>query len=271
MELTSPAAAFEIYLIGCLSGYTATIDESQVTGLKVYTYDRNCYVGLNYFQFQGRNYFPTATDPFTTWQPGDTATYDEPGEPGNFPMTVTIQSNLSNPVSESDLVAFAATALVDGPERSLMQAIKGPSGSIQHKTNLPPSFTLKRIDFLGLNVQKAGRYRFYLECTVMMTVANVCTGVNLSVIDYKFVADTFNNSPSKGQANGVFSTNGTPIAIPGEVVSPGSSGLTNGGFMITEIAGPANLHLTPNLMLILRSYAASYQYFNVDVTVNGSY
>src|SRR5690606_17050272 len=90
LALTSEAEGFEIQLADCLSGYTAAVSEAHTDGLEVYRHDRGCLAKLSQFTFSGTTYYPTASDPLSTWQVGDSALFDEFGEPGTSPLRVVV-------------------------------------------------------------------------------------------------------------------------------------------------------------------------------------
>src|SRR5690606_34697779 len=127
LALTDPADDFVIELVDCLSGHSATVTKANVAGLEVYRYDRECLAKLNEFTYGGKVYKPTATDPFTTWQAGDTALFDEDGEPGTNPLQVIVLSTLSDPVSGTDVISYGFSEIATGQAREILWTTVGAS------------------------------------------------------------------------------------------------------------------------------------------------
>lgn len=271
LSLTAAATAHEIQLTDCLSGYTATVTQVNADGLEVYQYDRDCLAKLTEFTYGGRVYLPTAADPFTTWQDGDTAVFDEAGEPGTLPLKVIVLSTLSNPVSGADVINYGFSELTGGATRNILWTTVGSSSKIMVGATTEPSFTIQSIEFLGITGTGAGQYRFVMECTSDIGITNVCETVDLVDLDYKLIEDTYASAPTEADAVTIFGTAGTAITLPGERVAPGDQGTTNGGFVTVVLDGPDDLANHPNMIFMMRSYNTSYQYFNVDVTVSAQY
>ena len=265
------ATAFSIELTDCLSGYTTTVTETNVDGLEIYNYDRECKAKLTQFSVNGRTYIPTVGDPFTTWQSGDSAVFDEVGEPGNFPLKMVVLSTLGDPVNSSDKITYGWATIAEGSTNEILWSTIGASGDVQHLTNLPPSFSIRSIEFLGLTAGEGGLFRLVLECTVTIGITNICNLVDLAELDYKLVEDTYSGSIDKTAGDAIFSTPGVPVTLPSERVAPGDSGTTKGGFITVTIDGPDNLASNPNMLFVIRSYEQSFQYFNLDVTVSTTY
>jgi hypothetical protein len=265
------ATAFTIELADCLSGYTAIVTEANIDGLEIYNYDRECKAKLTQFSANGRNYVPTSGDPFTTWQAGDSAIFDEVGEPGIFPLKIVVLSTLGDPATSSDKITYGWATIAEGSTNAILWSTIGASGDVQHLTNLPPSFSIRSIEFLGLTAGEGGQYRLVLECTVTIGITNVCSSVDLADLDYKLVEDTYGGTIDKAAGDAIFSTPGTPVTLPGERVAPGDSGTTKGGFVSVILDGPDNLASKPNMLYVIRSYGESYQYFNLDITVSTNF
>ncbi len=269
MSLTSAATAYNIELSNCISGYNTTITEAQLDGLEVYTYDRGCRVKLNSFTWEGRHYVPTAGDPFTTWQTGDAAEFDEVGEPGTYAVRVIVIQTLSDPVQNSDAIEFGFAHLSAGTSRSLLSMTASAGGSIQDGASLPPSFTIKRITLVDLDAgTEAGRFFFDLECTATIGITDICQSVNFVNLDIKLVEDTYGGTITETDGDTIFSTSGATIPLPANRIAPGDLGLVNGGIKSTTLTGPGPLATTSHLLLVIRSYGVSYQYFNVDVNLS---
>lgn len=263
--------AFTIELTSCLSGYTTTVTEANSDGLEIYNYDRQCKAKLTQFSANGRTYVPTIGDPFTTWQPGDSAIFDEVGEPGNVPIKMVVLSTLGDPVTSSDTVKYGWATIAEASTNAILWSTVGVSGEVQHLTNLPPSFSIRSIEFLGLTPGEGGQYRLVLECTGTIGITNVCSLVDMSELDYKLVKDTYSGTIDKVAGDAIFSTPGTPVTLPTDRVAPGDSGTARGGFVTVILDGPDNLAANPNMLFVIRSYEQSFQFFNLDVSVSANY
>jgi hypothetical protein len=270
-SLVSTADTWTIQMTDCLSGYGATVTEANLDGLEVYHFDRGCLVKLTQFTYGEKTYVPTAGDPFTTWQAGDTATFDEVGEPGITPLRLTIVSTLGNPVSGSDSVTYGWHNLASGNDRDILWTTVGATGQIQDGGSLPPSFTIKSIELTGTTAGEGGAFQFVLECTATIGITNVCESVDFADLDYKLIEDTYGSSIDEATGDAIFATAGTAVTLPDDRVAPGNLGTTNGGIVTISLEGPDNMTSKPNMLLVIRSYGVSYQYFNADVAVTASY
>jgi hypothetical protein len=105
--------SFVIELDGCISGYSATVNEATPT-LKVYRFDRNCKAKLVELVIDGHTLVPTIADPFTNWDANDTATFDEVGEAGTFAVSVVVVSQLSNPVTGAETIEYQIRNVIGG-------------------------------------------------------------------------------------------------------------------------------------------------------------
>lgn len=259
------ATTFDISLEGCATGYTSTADENS-TALEVYKYDRGCKAKLTGFTYGGRTYIPTLTDPFTTWDANDTATFDEAGFPGTNAVTVKVVSQLADPISGTEAIVYQFSELIKAGTSTIAESVLGDSHSMTVGSQDPPSFTIKSIAFVGVNANGGGQFDFVLECTADIGVGNACAGVNFSDTTYKLVEDTYSSTMVIGDADALFPAGESTITLPADRVAPGASGTTFGGFQTTTLDGPDQMALNPNMILILQSGDMSYQYFNIDVS-----
>ena len=133
------------------SGYGALITEANTDGLEVYAFDRNCLAKLTQFSINGRTYFPTASDPFSTWHVGDVARFDEAGEPGVAPLYVVILSTLSNPISDMDQIEYGIADISQSSDRGILWSMVGASGHFRVGGIDQPSFTVRSIDLEDIN------------------------------------------------------------------------------------------------------------------------
>ncbi len=266
----STATAFSISLTDCVSGYSATVTEANTDGLEAYLFDKGCKVKLLSFTWEGRNYIPTVADPFTTWQTGDVAVFDEAGAPGTYAVQMVVVSTLSDPINALDVVKFGIARISQGGSKSLVYTTASSGLKLPDLDPNAPSFTVRRITLVDLDLAtEAGKFRFYLECTSDITITNTCAGINLDQLDIKLVQDTYSSVLTGADADTIFTTAGASVVLPDHRISPGDQGLANGGITTVTFTAPGPLATTPNLILIIRASQSSYyQYFNVDTTLS---
>lgn len=268
--LTASATTWSIQMTGCLSGYTATVTHANLDGLEAYKNDRDCLAKLTQFTFNGRTYVPTSGDPFTTWQPGDIAKFDEVGEPGVEPLYVAVMTTLSNPISSIDTISYSFSSLLSGQDRSILWVTEGATGGYNAGIAEAASFSIRSTALTGTTAGEGGKFRFVMECTTTIGVTNQCANFDFTATDYKLVADTYGGAPTSSELDTIFATAGTSVTLPGDRVAPGDEGTANGGFKTVVLDGPDNMATTPQMLVLVRS-GASYNYFNVDVVVATSY
>lgn len=256
------ATTFDISLEGCATGYTSTADENS-TALQVYKFDLGCKAKLTQFTYGGRTYTPTVADPFTSWNAGDIATFDDAGNPGPNAVTVKVVSQLADPVSGNEAIVYSFSELVKGADKALMEAMLGASHSMTVDSQPPPNYTIAQVQFVGINNNGGGQFIFTLDCTAAMT-GDVCQQVDQADTTYKLVEDTYNSTMVIGDANALFPAGETAITLPAD--QEAAAGLTpHGGFHTVTLDGPDQMALHPHMILILQAADTSYQYFNVDV------
>jgi hypothetical protein len=244
-----------------------------VDGLEVYRYDRGCLAKLTQFTFNTKTYIPTAADPFMTWQVGDTAIFDEAGEPGVAPLQIIVLATIGNPVIGNESISYGIRYNLKGNDKGgILFTSAGTNGTRIFGGNTPPSLTVKSIEFVSFSGGEAGQFKFVMECAADIGITNICATVPFANTDYKLVEDIYGNTPSLAECDTIFSSGGaTAVTLPGDRVAPGSLGTTNGGIQTVTLTGPVPLATKPHMYLILRSYGASYQYFNVDVATTPTY
>jgi hypothetical protein len=262
--LLASATTYTISLEGCASGYTSTADEGS-TALQVYKFDRGCKAKLTTFTFNGKTYIPTAGDGFTTWAANDSATFDEAGEPGTFAVTVKVVSQLADPISGNETVVYQFSELDKGADETLLEADVGAGHALTVASQDPPSFTIFSAALVGINANGGGQFEFVLECTSTIGVTDVCEGVNMNVMTYKLVEDTYGSTLVIGDADALFPLGETAITLPADREAPGGT-TTNGGFATVTLDGPDQMANNPNMIFIIQANDMSYQYFNVDVS-----
>ena len=260
------ADTWTIQMTECLSGYSATVTNMNLDGLEVYKGDRNCLAKLTEFTVNGRTYFPTVADAFTTWQVGDVARFDEAGEPGVAPLNVAVMRTLGSPVTGLDTISYAFTEVLSGQSVSILWSTYGANGRFVSGVPALSSFTVKKTELLGFTGAEAGQFKFLLECTSTIGITNVCQSFDFTTADYKLIQDTYSSAPTSINLAAIFGTAGTSITLPGDRVAPGDQGTVNGGFQTVTLTGPIPLATAPNMLLVIRS-GSNYQFINIDVVV----
>ena len=258
------ATKFNISLGACASGYTAEANETKAA-LNVYRFDRGCLAKLTSLEYGGIVYLPSAGVPFTTWLPGDSAIFTDGGSNS---IRVTVAAQLSNPVGTLDTVAYSFTEIAQGTDQVLEKNVVGSGKTMSVEGQAAPSFQVKSLSFTGITVAGAGQFSFSLECTQALTgsgVDSICKDLKLSQLKYILVKDTYSGTLNSTQAAALFASGSSSIALS-EVRAAGSGGMANGGFASQTLVGPDQMHLNPNMILVIEGAAASYLYFNVDVS-----
>lgn len=257
------ASAYTVSLDGCATGYTSTADESS-TALQAYKFDRGCKAKLTTATIGGLVMIPTAGDPFTTWVAGDTAIFDEVGEPGTNAVLVRVVSTLADPVAGTEAVVYEFSEIILGADEGILAATVSDAHSMTVASQPPPSFTIDAVAFVGVTAGGAGQFELTLECTSSIGVSDDCEGVDMADITYKLVQDTYGGTLTLAQADALFPAGETVVAMPADRDAPGAVN-PNGGFHSTTIDGPNAMATNPNMIFIMQAADTSYQYFNVDV------
>lgn len=141
-----------------------------------------------------------------------------------------------------------------------------------------PHFEIVAGIFIGMDDETgAGEYSFKLQCvndplavdpvptamTVGTAAGTVCGGTDLANVSYKLVQDTYGSALSITEAEAIFSTPGTAVAIPSAQYR---TGVTHGGFNTSTLKGPGPMGKAGNEMMILIVKAGiSFTYYNIDV------
>lgn len=258
------ASKFQIDLEGCASGYTSSMDELS-PGLNVYKFDRNCKARLVSLEYSGISY-TVGNVPFSTLNVGDEAEFVDAS--GNNRLRIAVTAQLSNPVAVTDTVAFAFVEVAAGADK-----VYGKNEVATRKTmsvggQEAPSFDVKALYFDSITESGAGEFRFDLECLSAMSgsgLSSLCNDLTLSQLKYVLVEDIYDGDIDATEAAALFASAGSSVAVD-EVISAGSGGLANGGFATGSLVGPDQMHLNPNMLLVIQGAGTSYLYFNVDVT-----
>jgi hypothetical protein len=290
LQLYGPSA-FTMTIEGCLSGYSATLDQTD-TNFNIYKGDLGCVAKLQSFVFNGKTFNPKPGFGFTTYAVGQFASFISTDQTVTY--DVHVESQLSSPILLSDLVKYEFGKVIGGDTATgLMSISLGASAKITGtKGGTPveaPQFTVKAAQLLELNTATtAGKFIFTLQCEQTLTATNnmnnvACMATKLKDLKYALVKDTYSSVPctqavQTGCSNIVTQNTLKVITLTagsGEYIAPGAGGLTYGGFKTkltsaTALIGPTNMAANPNMILMIYN-GTSYQYFNVDVRVSQSY
>ena len=210
LSLIATPSSYAISLSGCDSSFASTATEASNL-LEVYKDDTNCLAKLDSFNFNGKNFVPSIGDPFTTWQNGDTATFEDSSDSGNT-LRLKLTNTLSNPVEVGDTVSYEISEIEMETGTSLLGVTSGTSAAVISAASDPPSFTLKTVELVGVSAGKGGVFTFTLECTANQAL-DTCVGVDLTDLSYILVEDSYSSAPSLVQLNSIFSGGGQALVL----------------------------------------------------------
>ena len=288
------AVSYSVSLAGCASGFT----ETSSTTLAPYTFDEGCYARLTNFVYDGTDNFTydqvaAGASPFTdsvagyaAGQQAVFATADGGAAVHQTLLRVYVETQLSNPIAPGDSVVYRFSHIERGADETILKSTIDQAGTTVTVSSVaPPSFTISTSTLVDITATGAGEWEFLLQCTAAISGAGddrVCEEVDMfDDLRFMLVEDTFGSDPTVTEletAFGVLAGSGSPLAS-GDLHNAATS-TVNGGFKTPDTGeanvatGPAQMHLNPNMILILRSEDPgtpgefSWQYFNVDVDVN---
>lgn len=276
MGLTSfslaSATSFSMALEGCVSGLAYADISNTNPNIDVYKFDQGCLVKLNNFVFNGITWVPSGGDPFSSWVAGDSAVFEDQGDPANT-MKVVVSSQLDDPVSGTENVAYLFSEIVAGADQQFAQNAVGDSHALSVGGQPAPAYGVSAMSFVGLTAAGAGQFQFTLECNSAVTGSGAslaCEDTLLDDLRYKLVPDTYGGVLDIDQASALFPDLEKSIDA-GDKLELGQGGTANGGFItasgVDVLTGPDVMHSNPNMILIIEASDASYLYFNVDVSV----
>src|SRR5690606_25620728 len=128
-----------------------------------------------------------------------------------------------------------------------------------------PAFVVSNVIFSGITAAGAGEFILKLDCEeniVGSGAAASCKGQNISDLRYRLVEDIFGGVLSHADAQALFSSGAISIDPASEVLPIGDPDAPHGGFTSKTITGPAQMHLHPNMILIIEASGSSYRYYN---------
>jgi hypothetical protein len=261
------ASSYAMSLDGCASGLTVPSITQANPSVDVYKFDQGCKVKLNSFVLSGITYTPAAADPFDSWVTGDVATFEEAAIPSNK-FTVTVTSQLGNPISGTEAVSYTFSQLIAGTDETIAKTVVGDSHALSVSGVDAASVDIVGVTMTGMTAGGAGTFTFKVECLTNITgtsPAFSCGNNLMTTLKYVLVEDTFGGILTQTQANALFASAGTTVAA-GDQLPTGTVGALKGGFNTQTLTGPAQMHLKPNMLLVVQSGGVSYRYFNVDVS-----
>ncbi len=260
------ANSYDMTLSGCASGLSISGITQANPSVDVYKFDQGCSIKLNSFVMGGITYVPSLGDPFTSWAPGDIATFQEAGVPANN-FTVVVTTQLNNPITGTEAVAYTFTQLAAGTDETIAKSVVGDSHALSVSGQDAPTFDIKGVTMTGMTAGGAGEFVLKAECDTAITGSApnfVCGTTQITSLKYKLVKDTYSGTLTAAQAAAIFDGSETTVDAA-DLLALGTSGATNGGFNSQTVTGPALMHSNPNMLFIIKA-GASYKYFNVDVT-----
>jgi hypothetical protein len=152
-------------------------------------------------------------------------------------MTVSVISQLADPVAGTEAIVYQFSELVKGADETILEATLGAAHTLTAASQDPPSFTIHTVSFVGVTAGGAGQFDIILECTSDIGVTDTCEGVDFTDTTYKLVEDTYTSTMSIGDANALFPAGESSITLPGDREAPGGT-TTNGGFATVTLDGP---------------------------------
>lgn len=265
------ATSYSMALEGCASGLAYSNISQANPNVDVYKFDQNCLIKLNAFEIGGISYVPSAADPFTSWAAGDSATFEESGNPSNS-LRVVVSSQLGNPIVGTESVAYTFSQILAGSDSTLAKNVVSANHALSVTGQDATPLTVASLSFIGMTAAGAGQFQFTLDCNENVTgtaPALSCAGTALSDLKYKLVKDTFGGTLTLAQAAAIF--DGSELSIDdADKLAVGAGGAAHGGFVTkggaSALTGPDQMHLNPNMLLVIQVAGVSYRYFNVDVT-----
>lgn len=275
------ATAYDVTLAGCLSGYGASVDETNVDGVEVYKDDRSCLAKLTAFTAGGVDYAaanPGATD-FTLWTANDTAYFTNAGNTAK--IAVKVISQLASPISGTEAVVYNFSELLDGTgDYVFSEAEVSDAHTITVESQEAPHFDVIAATYVGADdTTGEPQLSFKLECvddptagspnSIAMTdgapnTNNICGNVNLTDVTYKLIKDTYSSVLTISDADTIFGVAGQAVTLPTDQYQTDA---THEGFNTITLDGPGPLGTAgnQNMILILKA-GISYTYYNIDIT-----
>ncbi|MBF0441159.1 MAG: hypothetical protein HQK54_04580 [Oligoflexales bacterium] len=262
----SDAENFLIRLEGCSSG-----NKGEATGQNPYLYiyqnDQGCLAKLINFSSGAITWTSSASNPFSTYQDGETAIFVNE-QNSTSSMQVTVISQIKYPLTDSSEISYSYKGLSKGEDVKAGKMEIGKSKKVKTSGQNAPSYKISTLTFKGTSSAGAGIFVFDMECTATITQNGseyYCSGDAISAIHYRLVEDTYNSSPDYSALKSICSTTDPGVDVSKEIKQ--SSQTFKGGFFTKELLGPNQMYSHPNMLLILDIGCESFQYFNIDLTM----
>lgn len=264
------ASGFNMTVEGCSSGYTGQVTQLSPS-IVVYKFDSGCLAKLTSLVVDGVTYAPTAADPFENWQSGDTAKFEDTAGSG-LVLYVQVLNQLDSPIPSTTPthgVEYVFSTIEKGAQKDCTADCIQNNYTVAVNGVDAPDFDIKAFAFVDMSVSGAGVFMFKFECAedlVGSDLSATCKGASLTGLRYRMVQDTYNSTLDITQAGAIMSTNAVNIDVS-EVIPAGSdAAMPHGGFVSKSLVGPDQMHLNPNMIMLLETMNTSYKYWNVDVT-----
>lgn len=273
LSLTT-VSKYTIRMENCLSGYTHDTTELD-PNIRAYKFDSNCLAKLLTFEYDNITYVPTASDPFTSWQVGDSAFFEDENDANNT-LYVKVLATLSNPILGTEVVNYGIYHNVNvGDNRNILDVTLGAQGTAtKQKVQTVPTFEIVTVNLIGETLTGGFQVEVIVNCSTMMS-GDVCGDYNLADTTYALGQDTYGGAPKRNDLNSLHNSSGVAVDLNFDKLLPGEMGATNGGFKTTTGANilttPDDVHLNPNMILSIEGLAESWQYFNVDVVIQSNF
>ncbi len=272
---TSVVTNFSMTIMGCLSGFTTTIDENTAI-VNFPTSDTSCLVKLTSFTTDmGITYTPSATHPFTTWQIGD---YNIFNGTDSTSVYVAVVDTVSSPIVSGDVVQYefaTYNVTVASPVHILGASVSVAGGTIAFTgTSQGQVLRIFGVGITAISTSNLATLAVELSCNVVVS-GTTCSSIPLPTgtsapytISYGFL----NAAPANLQTtytyaviNAAASTalTGTAVAANG-----GTPVMPNGGVSLSTFTKTPG-SLVTIFQKIVNSTNITYNYWNILIpTVN---
>ncbi len=267
LNLTSDISAYTVELDSCATGFTSTANESN-GAITAYVGDVGCLAKLTSLTISGTTYTESSADGFDTWQSGDTATFESTSDASDK-IRVGVLAQLSSPIADADSISFAYVEIKEGASQNVGSNVVTQATNLEVSGQSAPGFEIISVAFEGVTETGAGQFVFTFECAETQLYTDIlasCDNTLLVDLRYKLIADTYDGSLTLSEAQALFPNDEASIDPFSEVLSAGEAGTINGGFVSKTLDGPDQMHLNPNMILIIEANDKSYRYYNVDVS-----
>lgn len=264
------ASAYKMSVEACVSGFTSQVTEVS-SYISVYKYDKACLAKLNSLTVDGITYVPSSSHPFVNWQQGDTAEFNDAAGSG-LKLYVQVMNQLDDQIpstAPSHGVEYAFSTITKGMNQNCANDCIQNQYSVAVNGIEAPNFEIKLFSYVDMSAKGAGAFVFKFECATDLVGSDLeakCGNSSLASLKYKLVQDSFSGVLTIDQASVLMSTATADIELV-EVIPAGSDpAMPHGGFISKVLSGPDQMHLNPEMLVVLETAKTSYKYWNVDVT-----